>query len=354
MIEPSILKRSDSQCDSFSGAAYKLYTRKPTDQEVQVIGRWNEAHPYYKASLKVPSDIAYDKQGHVHCGFGIPETCKRLRWVKLLLETDPHPQNAEYLAAPDVQSVRRAVTDLGKTPIEVTADYLRWLWDQVVQRICKDYEDESIIERSHVTIVMTVPAMWSDMAKDNTVQAAEKAGLTLGNKSLKFVTEPEAAAIASLRKQITRELLHKGDCVIVCDAGGGTVDVVSYEIASTEPFSMNQSVVADGNLCGSYYVEEHFEAQMKCILQEDWDTLPEDAKNEIRDRFSWVIKQTFNGKTASGTNSIQLSLPDDLRLEHIRHHKIHVDLSAPHLRLRRICKADSIHTEQPSKLRSTK
>ena len=180
-MQPSILQRSDSQSDSFSGAAYKLYTCEPKDQEIVVIQRWwNDAHPYYPNASKVPSDIAYDDQGNVYCGFDIPETCKRLKWVKLLLETDPHPRNVEYLSAPDVQSARRAVADLGKTPIEVTADYLRWLWDQVVQHICAEYVDESIIERSHVTIIMTVPAMWSDVAKDNTVHAAESAGLTLG------------------------------------------------------------------------------------------------------------------------------------------------------------------------------
>lgn len=68
-----------------------------------------------------------------------------------------------------------------------------------------------------VQFVLTVPAVWSDSAKDATLKAAEKAGMGSG-KDLKLISEPEAAAVYTL-KAIQPNNLKIGDNFIVCDAG---------------------------------------------------------------------------------------------------------------------------------------
>lgn len=52
-----------------------------------------------------------------------------------------------------------------------------------------------------------------------------------------MVTEPEAAAIYTARhlQESNQLILKKNDCFILCDAGGGTVDVVAYEVKEVEP-----------------------------------------------------------------------------------------------------------------------
>jgi len=68
-----------------------------------------------------------------------------------------------------------------------------------------------------VQFVLTVPAVWSDSAKNATLQAAERAGM--GNiHDLKLISEPEAAAVYTLRA-IQPNHLKVGDNFIVCDAG---------------------------------------------------------------------------------------------------------------------------------------
>ena len=65
--------------------------------------------------------------------------------------------------------------------------------------------------------VLTVPAVWSDSAKNATLQAAERAGMGKA-KNLKLISEPEAAAVYTL-KAIQPNNLNVGDNFVVCDAG---------------------------------------------------------------------------------------------------------------------------------------
>ena len=74
------------------------------------------------------------------------------------------------------------------------ADYLKLLWDYTLDDIKKfhpDYQDIFALR-----VVLTVPAIWSPTAKDKTLQAARIAGMP-GN--IRLVTEPEAAALATLK-----------------------------------------------------------------------------------------------------------------------------------------------------------
>jgi molecular chaperone DnaK (HSP70) len=76
---------------------------------------------------------------------------------------------------------------------------------------------ETFMSMTQVQFVLTVPAVWSDSAKDATLKAAEKAGM--GKKGdLKLISEPEAAAVYTL-KAIQPNHLKIGDNFVVCDAG---------------------------------------------------------------------------------------------------------------------------------------
>ena len=120
----------------------------------------------------------------------------------------------------------------------MVADYLKLLWDYTLDDIKKlqpEYEDIFTLR-----VVLTVPAIWSPAAKDKTLQAARIAGMP-GN--IRLVTEPEAAALATLKDKAEENSLKVlqesprsrrvqsltwntdkvGDAFVVCDAGGGTV-----------------------------------------------------------------------------------------------------------------------------------
>jgi hypothetical protein len=211
--------------------------------------------------------------------------------VKLLLESDSHGQKLQ--AAAEVQETKKILAELGKTPIQAAADYLSWLWEISKAKICEIERNKALFAVASVTVVMTVPAMWSDMARDNTLCAVELAGISGKDRILKFLNEPEAAAISELRNRVSKGQIGEGECVIICDAGGGTVDVVSYEVKSTDPLTLNQKVVAQGDLCGSVYIDHEFFRQLRGLLRDDEVNLSEEAMSDIAERFEYIIKPSF-------------------------------------------------------------
>lgn len=81
---------------------------------------------------------------------------------------------------------------------------------------------------------------------------------------VELITEPEAAALFTLEDIKYRGLevrdhafvwpflllltnLQTGDAIVVCDAGGGTVDLISYEITALQPFKLRALTAASGN-----------------------------------------------------------------------------------------------------------
>ena len=82
-----------------------------------------------------------------------------------------------------------------------------------------------------VEYVITVPAIWSDKAKDLTKFCAQRAGM---GDNVKIISEPEAAMVHAI-ETLPEEDFEEGACFTLCDAGGGTVDLITYRIKSLEP-----------------------------------------------------------------------------------------------------------------------
>lgn len=72
-------------------------------------------------------------------------------------------------------------------------------------------------------------------------QAARNAGI----HPVKLIKEPEAAALFTLQEMKDKGL-NVGDAFVVCDAGGGTVDLISYEIVKMKPFEVKELVAPKG------------------------------------------------------------------------------------------------------------
>lgn len=93
------------------------------------------------------------------------------------------------------------VKELGKSAIQVVADYLRLLWRHVVEDIIRD-RGSSAFKGLPLKVWITVPAIWDDNARKRMRQAARMAGIlehrTAGETTVELVAEPEAAAMAVL------------------------------------------------------------------------------------------------------------------------------------------------------------
>lgn len=86
------------------------------------------------------------------------------------------------------------------------------------------------------------------------LEAAEMAGLIQkrlgGYTKISFVSEPEAAALATLADIGGCPDLKPGDTLTIVDCGGGTVDIISYIIVAIAPaLVFRECVRGQGKLC---------------------------------------------------------------------------------------------------------
>lgn len=122
------------------------------------------------------------------------------RWTKILLE----PESKYARTVQEVRDSNELLQKLNKTAEEVIRDYLREIWRYTAEYIRKRVGDDNWEETYTIHVVLTVPAMWSHAAKDKTLKAARDANLPA---NIKLVTEPEAAALATLHDKAEENAL---------------------------------------------------------------------------------------------------------------------------------------------------
>ncbi|XP_053408420.1 heat shock 70 kDa protein 12B-like [Mercenaria mercenaria] len=121
-----------------------------------------------------------------------------------------------------------------------------------------------IIMETDIQWVLTVPAIWSDPAKQFMRHAAIKAGIT--TEKLTIVLEPEAASLYCRHLPVdttvsdgslTISEFPTGSKYIVLDAGGGTIDFTVHEVQSQ--YSLREVRAANGGDWGGTMVDKAFE-----------------------------------------------------------------------------------------------
>jgi molecular chaperone DnaK (HSP70) len=136
--------------------------------------------------------------------------------------------------------------------------------------------------------------MWSDLAKDRTLKAFSSAvaastnDLTSTHPTISLVSEPEAAAIYALHG-LDPHGLQIGDSFVLCDAGGGTVDLISYTIEALYPtLQIREAATGTGGLCGSTFLNKRFGEYLEAKLKNEsgWDA---EVLAEAMERFDSVV-----------------------------------------------------------------
>lgn len=176
-----------------------------------------------------------------------PNSSDLLLLSKFKLYLDEHLQNETL---PNGLNVIDVIADyLGLFHIHVCSELLKGFagnYDQSKFRYVK-YNNEIIKNLKATANVflllltsnqcLTVPAMWTDRAKAAMREAAIRAGLVLRSdppERLTLISEPEAAALYCEKKSEQFNLSH-GQRFMICDAGGGTVDLIVFEIDEHGP-----------------------------------------------------------------------------------------------------------------------
>lgn len=86
-------------------------------------------------------------------GYDIPSSQQRLKWFKLLLETDDEAARSAVPIPP------------GMKPTDVARDFLAALYHHAIQTLWR-INSANVMRASKVDFVVTVPAVWTDAAKN--------------------------------------------------------------------------------------------------------------------------------------------------------------------------------------------
>lgn len=173
-----------------------------------------------------------------------------------------------------------------KSAEELTTDYLQKLCDHLMYTLGQKL-GASILRTIPLEFCLTVPAIWSEVAKETTLRACQKAGLK-SEQDIMLVSEPEAAAIYALHG-LDPHGLQIGDSFVLCDAGGGTVDLISYTITELRPIlKIREAAPGTGGLCGSTFLNQKFQEFLvqKLGNEPGWD---EEVLAEAMERFDSVV-----------------------------------------------------------------
>ncbi len=80
----------------------------------------------------------------------------------------------------------------------LVADYISALGDHLMYTL-REALSEGVVKSTPLEFIVTVPAIWSDLAKEKTKLACQRAkGLSATKSPIHLVSEPEAAAIYAL------------------------------------------------------------------------------------------------------------------------------------------------------------
>lgn len=195
----------DSRVDVLAGVSF-VTTDKTSIDDVNVIRTW----PGRDGEWKTPTRIAYAEENQRGrnalrenaWGYQVEPMMTSCCWTKLLLDksTETSAHDDPGLQSGMDSSIYRLPSN--KSPQAVCEDFLREVYKYTVARLTKQLGPE-VLEATPMECWLTVPAVWSDQAQEATKAAAQAAGFgSRSMDSISVISEPEAAAIATLKKHL--------------------------------------------------------------------------------------------------------------------------------------------------------
>ncbi|PPR00589.1 hypothetical protein CVT26_009864 [Gymnopilus dilepis] len=280
---------------TFSGVAYG--SSRIAGGKIQQILQWPGSFETFR---KIPTCLLYDEYGQV-LAWGleaknaspVPGTT-RCEWFKLFLE--PHA-----LRDPNAIDRRLPAIPEGKRPVDLIIDFLGCLWEYAKDQITK--EIGAVADLNTADVWLTVPAAWDARGCDIMREAAITAGLVASSHAgdtnwrdrLRIITEPEAAAVHCAQLTDLHHLKPSQN-FIVCDAGGGTVDLAVYKIiGQMAALEIAEMAARSGANCGSLFLDLRFRELVRTLLADHPAHLDPPSLAYFMHSFSETDKLSYGG-----------------------------------------------------------
>nr|GAT46610.1 predicted protein [Mycena chlorophos] len=225
------------------------------------ILRWpKQATP----DAKVPSVVYYDSRGNA-MAFGAEtededtvieaeeNNWKRADWWKLHLRPSHLPIIRDLQVPPLPPNV---------TLDKVFIDFLRYIKEQIKKYITETYGSGGNlwdVLSPTMYVILTTPNGWEGAQQNRMRTAAIAAGLVDrdGGRRVRFVTEAEAAILYAVDSGNVEDWLVEDGHLILCDCGGGTVDITGYKINAVKPtLKLEESAASRCYLAGAVFVTQ--------------------------------------------------------------------------------------------------
>ncbi|CAL8583073.1 hypothetical protein XPA_008710 [Xanthoria parietina] len=114
--------------------------------------------------------------------------------------------------------------------------------------------------------------------------------------TIKIVAEPEAAVLGIPHCEAEDDTLKVNDTFIVCDVGGGIVDLISYEVQQLDPLTMKERTIGDAGLCSSMFLDPSFQKSIQTIVGEAQPATVKESKRKKTNGLEYGIKRTSSEK----------------------------------------------------------
>ncbi|KAI9643143.1 hypothetical protein NHQ30_008878 [Ciborinia camelliae] len=203
MVQPSQVCKSNFVVFIFNiitGVSY-VTTDKTGIEDITIMSPW-PGDPH--VSWKTPTRIAYSRENsklqNNKWGFEVSSKLISYSWTKLLLD-----KNAAVRAHDDPSLAGTTGSGMLQLPkfrdaAGVCEDFLHEVYKHVSTKLRQQMTDLTF-ENTPMECWVTLPAVWSEEAKDATLKAAKNAGFgKRPGDEIYTIAEPEAAAIATLKE----------------------------------------------------------------------------------------------------------------------------------------------------------
>ncbi|KAH7417779.1 hypothetical protein BKA64DRAFT_761386 [Cadophora sp. MPI-SDFR-AT-0126] len=268
--------------------------------DIKVLREWSSSYN----EDKVPSAYSYTKSraNEEQWGTSFSEDAEIMVYTKLELdaqesvigELDMILDNLDGMKDLSSEYVVRSKGEPDYTPKKpdlVVLDYMKKIFERVWKYLGQ--YDQALLLSLPVDIIITHPVVWSYRARNATYRAVTLAGFNGDTfprlENIKMLAEPEAAAVYTARylkeEEPDRTVLEKNDTFILCDAGGGTVDVVTFRVLETEPsLELEQIGEPHSRKCGSVFIDGEFKTWLRDELlgPDDYEKLEPNSKKRIK------------------------------------------------------------------------
>ncbi|KEF59826.1 uncharacterized protein A1O9_04674 [Exophiala aquamarina CBS 119918] len=277
---------------TFSGVAW-AQTAQPNQQITIVQWPNTEGSLEGQTSEKAPTELCFS-DGTVRWGFQIPEDEQRYQWFKLGLDPE-HEKAVSYLSVhyPDPKALPPAYGG-ANSPVLLATMCLRCLREHTLH-VLKLKLGEGVVNSTPLRFIITVPAICDDAAKARAQRCGVDAGM--GN-DIRIILEPKDAVVFAL-SSMDHHIPSPGDSFVLCDAGGGMVDLISYSIVELQPLlKVREAVPGSGHACGSTFLNCIFGR----VLEEDIsdaEGYDDDTIDEALRDFETSVKRKFRGEEES-------------------------------------------------------